>query len=114
MLITDSRLRSYVFAFLFVFAGKADVLMKSEVPLIIEFANSIGRDQQLDDTVVRNCVNLLGDICTVVTHVGPLLQQARTDDWEKLLNFCNDSGHLLGDTEWAINAVHTAVQQSAS
>jgi hypothetical protein len=93
-------------------AGKADLHMKSEVPLIIEFACSIGRDQQLDDTVVRNCVNLLGDICTVVTNVGPILQQARTNDWEKLLNYCTDSGHLLGDTEWAINAVHTAVQQS--
>lgn len=95
-------------------AGKADLHIKAEVPLIIEFANSIGRDQQLDDTVVRNCVNLLGDICTVVTHVGPMLQQARTADWEKLLNYCNDSGHLLGDTEWAISAVHTAVQQAAA
>jgi hypothetical protein len=97
-----------------VFAGKADALMKSEVPFIIEFANSIGSDSQMDDTVVRNCVNLLGDICTVVTNVGPLLRQARNDDWEKLLNYCADSGHLLGDTEWAINAVHTAVQQSAA
>jgi hypothetical protein len=94
-------------------AGKADLQMKSEVPLIIEFANSIGRDATLDDTVVRNCVNLLGDICTVVNHVGPILRQARTNDWEKLLNYCSDSGHLLGDTEWAINAVHTAVEQAA-
>lgn len=93
--------------------GKADLQMKSEVPLIIEFANSIGRDATLDDTVVRNCVNLLGDICTVVNHVGPILRQARTNDWEKLLNYCSDSGHLLGDTEWAINAVHTAVEQAA-
>jgi hypothetical protein len=51
-------------------AGVADQLMISEVPYIVEFANSIGRDQQPDDTVVRNCVNLLGDICTVMNQVG--------------------------------------------
>eukprot|EP00775_Hariotina_reticulata_P014411 gene14411-14517_t len=48
--------------------GVADQLMISEVPYIVEFANSIGRDQQPDDTVVRNCVNLLGDICTVMNQ----------------------------------------------
>lgn len=86
--------------------------MKSEVPLIIEFANSIARDSQLDDTVVRNMVNLLGDICTVVTNVGPIFRQSSSRDWEKLLVHCSDSGHLLGDTEWAIQAVHGAVQAS--
>lgn len=148
-------------------AGKADVLLKSEVPLIIEFANSIGRDTQPDDTVVRNCVNLLGDICTVVTQVrrrrrgaprcaalrswprmhvcclarcacarltcwraapaaaaaaapssrmqvGPVLQQSSSNDWEKLLTYCQDSGHLLGDTEWAINAVTASVNSASS
>lgn len=84
--------------------------MKSEVQLIIEFANSIARDAVPDDTVVRNMVNLLGDVCTVTTGVGPLFLASSSRDWEKLLTFCTDSGHLLGDTEWALQAVHTAVQ----
>lgn len=82
--------------------------MKSEVPIIIEFANSIGRDHAMDDTVVRNCVNLLGDICTTVPSVGPMFQQSRSGDWEKLVAYCNDSGHLLSDTEWAIQAISSA------
>lgn len=89
-------------------AAKAEQHMQSEVPLILEFANSIGRDQAMDDTVVRNCVNLLGDICTTVPSVGPIFQQARGNDWEKLVAYCNDSGHLLGDTEWAITAIGKA------
>lgn len=93
-------------------AGKADQLMKPEVSLIIEFCNSIGRDPTPDDTVVRNAVNLLGDICTVVTNVGSLLQQAQSNDWEKLISYCHDSEHLVGDTEWAVNAVTTAVQSA--
>jgi hypothetical protein len=82
------------------------------VPLIIEFANSIARDAALDDTVVRDVVNLLGDVCTVVPGVGPAFVAANSRDWEKLLSFCTDSGHLLGDTEWALQAVHAAVQGS--
>jgi len=92
--------------------GKADQHMKSELPLIIEFANSIGRDPNMDELVVRNCVNLLGDICTVVTNVGPLLQQARSQDWEKLLNYCHDSDSIAPDTDWAVQAVTTAVQSA--
>ncbi|KAF8069441.1 KPNB1 [Scenedesmus sp. PABB004] len=95
-------------------SGKAEAYMKGEVPLIVEFANSIGRDATPDDTVVRNCVNLLGDIATVVPGVGPLLQASSSKDWEKLLAYCHDSGHLLGDTEWAINAVSAAVQQGGA
>jgi hypothetical protein len=94
------------------FAGKADILMKSELPLIIEFANSIGRDPSMDEVVVRNCVFLLGDICTTVSNVGPLLQQARSQDWEKLLNYCHDSESIAPDTDWAVQAVTTAVQSA--
>lgn len=89
-------------------AAKTEQHMKSEVPVIIEFANSIGRDANMDDTVVRNCINLLGDICSTVPSAGPIFQQARNGDWEKLVGYCNDSGHLLSDTEWAINTVSNA------
>lgn len=93
--------------------GKADQHMKSDLPLIVEFANSIGQDSDPDDQVVRNCVALLGDICAVVTNAGPVLQNASTRDWEKLLNYCHDNDRFGPDMEWAVNAVTSAVQQAA-
>lgn len=84
--------------------------MKGEVPRIIEFANSIARDSTMDDTVVRNCVNLLGDVCTVIPNVGAAFNNS-SKEWEQLMVYCQDSGHLLGDTEWAISRVRSALQQ---
>lgn len=94
-------------------AGKADHYLRSEVPRIIDFANSIVRDQALDDTVVRNCVNVLGDVCTVIPNIGGAFS-ASSKQWESLIVYCQDSGHLLGDTEWAITAVRTAIASAGS
>lgn len=81
------------------------------MPQIIVFANSIARDSTMDDTVVRNCVNLMGDVCTVIPNVGPAFQ-TQSKEWEQLMVYCQDSGHLLGDTEWAIQAVRNALASS--
>ena len=90
-------------------AAKADHYLRGEIPRIIEFANSIARESDnLDDTVVRNCVNLLGDVCTVIPNVGGAFNNS-SKEWEQLMVYCQDSGHLLGDTEWAINAVRGAL-----
>jgi hypothetical protein len=89
-------------------ADKVQHYLTAEVPRIIEFANSIARDSVMDDTVVRNCVNLLGDMCSVMPASGAALAQS-SKEWEQLMVYCQDSGHLLGDTEWAINAVRGAL-----
>lgn len=92
-------------------AAKADHYLRGEIPRIIEFANSIARESDnLDDTVVRNCVNLLGDVCTVIPNVGGAFNNS-SKEWEQLMVYCQDSGHLLGDTEWAISRVRSALQQ---
>jgi hypothetical protein len=88
--------------------------MRSEVPLIIEFAGSIGRDKAPDDTVLRNCANLLGDIATVVPGAGALFAAAPSRDWEQLLVACSEASHIAVDTEWAVNAVRMAMQQPAA
>lgn len=92
--------------------GKAEQYLKGEVPRIIEFANSIARDSTMDDTVVRNCVNLLGDVCTVIPNVGAAFNNS-SKEWEQLMVYCQDSGHLLGDTEWAIQAVRNTMTGSS-
>lgn len=81
--------------------------MTVEVPRITEFANSIARDGEMDDTVVRNCVNLLGDVSSMIPTAGAAFMQG-TKQWEQLMVYCQDSGHLLGDTEWAITKVREA------
>jgi hypothetical protein len=91
--------------------GKAEQYLRGDVPAIIMFANSIAADEDLDDTVVRNCVNLLGDVCTVIPNVGDAFQHNH-QGCEKLFTYCRDSGHLLGDCQWAIDAVNLAVQGS--
>ena len=91
--------------------GKADHYLRGEVPNIIAFANSIAGDSTMDDTVVRNCVNLLGDVCTVIPNVGGAFNNS-SKEWEQLMVYCQDSGHLLGDTEWAISAVRSALSSS--
>jgi hypothetical protein len=92
--------------------GKAEHYLRGDVPAIILFANSIAADEDLDDTVVRNCVNLLGDVCTVIPNVGDAFQPNNSAGCEKLFMYCRDSGHLLGDCQWAIDAVNTAVHGS--
>jgi hypothetical protein len=77
--------------------------MKSEVPHIMAFANSIARDAVLDDTVVRYMVHLMGDMATVLSGIGPAMTGSG-HDWQKLIAYCQDS-HLLGDTEWALHAI---------
>ena len=89
-------------------AAKAEANMKDQVPVIIEFANSIGKDQHMDDTVVRNCVNLLGDILSTVPSTAAVLQRYAHGDWEKLLGFCNENSHLQDDTQWALSVIQNA------
>jgi hypothetical protein len=79
-----------------------------DLPAIIEFANSIARESVMDDTVVRNCVNVLGDVCMNIRNAGTVFNNS-SKDWQQLVVYCQDSGHLLGDTDWAIAAVQKSL-----
>ena len=88
--------------------------MKGELPLVLQFSNAVGAEAAPDDTVARNTVNLLGDICSVAPSFGALLSQAQGQGWQKLVAYCQESDHLAGDTDWAVSAIHQSVSSGGS
>ncbi|KIY96712.1 Importin subunit beta-1 [Monoraphidium neglectum] len=97
-------------------SGSAEGPLRADVPLILEFANTIARDQaseEYDELVVRATVSLLGDMVTTVQGVGSLLASQRGQDWEKLLSWVHESDALGSDLDWAVNAISGAVQAAA-
>lgn len=94
---------------------KNDQLLRSEVPMLLEFVTSIGASEsQYEDGVVKSAVNLLGDVCAVIPNVAPLFQQARNQPWQSLVQYCMDSETLNESTEWAVGQINKVLSTGSS
>lgn len=89
-------------------AGTADARMRGDAPQILDFANSIARDQSYDELVARAAVSLIADVVTTVQGAGGLLAGRRGEDWEKLVAWAHESDSG-GELDWAVNAISGAV-----
>lgn len=89
---------------------KSEQYIKPDVPLILAFLSSIARDEldADDEDVNKAAINLLGDLCSVISGMGGILRESQPKDWEKLVGrgYGNDSSR---DVEWAIQKVQAAI-----
>lgn len=84
--------------------------LKSEVGAIFHFVTSIAATQPYDDDVVKNTVNLLGDILSKMPSVGDWLKSLPPDSLTgvtTLAKYCESSDDLTAGTEFGLNQLHT-------
>eukprot|EP00798_Chlamydomonas_sp_ICE-L_P004677 gene4677-14877_t len=79
-------------------SAKCEQYLKPEVAGLVEFASSIGTDADPDLDVCKSAVDMLGDICSVMT------------EWLKLVNTCKQSSHIQEDCEWAVQQIEGALR----
>ncbi len=64
--------------------------------------------EEWDMEVVKAAVNLLGDLCSVMSHVAPLLKSHPRQQWNAVVTYCSEQSSMNDDTEWAINLIKHA------
>lgn len=96
--------------------GKAQQHCTQDIGPILAFLSSVGREGlSADEAVIKHAVCLLGDILVVLP--GPTaqaLQASRGQEWQKLVQTCQENSDLLEDTEWAITRIQGAVMSATS
>lgn len=89
--------------------NKCEQYLKNEVPGLVEFASSIGAEADPDSSVAKSTVNMLGDVCSVMAGVGPLLRSSPRQEWLKLVSSCKESSLIQEDCEWAMQQIEVAM-----
>lgn len=99
--------------------ARCDEAMRGEVPMIVEFLGKVAEDQEAlsEDAVLKNAINLLGDICAKVPSAGQVLKQAGTSPTPNALSLLGaaqapEMAHVMDSVEWAISQVQAAVANS--
>lgn len=89
-----------------------DRTLKGEASIIVEFIATIGADaDDVEESVARAAVNLLGDMCSVVPNVGQALVTCPMQDWQKLVRLCQET-ELQNGSDWACARIDAAVRNA--
>eukprot|EP00195_Chlamydomonas_chlamydogama_P009742 CAMPEP_0202900576 /NCGR_PEP_ID=MMETSP1392-20130828/11916_1 /ASSEMBLY_ACC=CAM_ASM_000868 /TAXON_ID=225041 /ORGANISM="Chlamydomonas chlamydogama, Strain SAG 11-48b" /LENGTH=865 /DNA_ID=CAMNT_0049586993 /DNA_START=281 /DNA_END=2875 /DNA_ORIENTATION=+ len=80
--------------------AKCEQYLRNEVPGVVEFLSSVGTEAEFDEDVCKAAVNLLGDMCSVISGAGGLIRACPKNDWEKLVAFCKEQSSNQDETEW--------------
>jgi importin subunit beta-1 len=90
--------------------GLCDTVLREEVPAILDLLCSIGSESpdDWDLDVLKAAINLLGDLCSMLTGVSAVLRSHPNTQWNTLVTYCSEQSSMNSDTEWAVNLIrHT-------